>query len=50
VGRGTRDDAQCGRRTSPLLRRAEVNEPWEADVVVEEPESESNLSEAKKVF
>ena len=24
-----------------LLRRAEVNEPWEADVVVEEPETES---------
>ena len=33
-----------------LLRRAEVNEPCEADVVVEELETESNSSEAKKVF
>ena len=26
-----------------LLRRAEVNEPWEAEVVVEEPETENKV-------
>ena len=31
-----------------LLRRAEVNEPWEADVVVEEPESESKVIQVKR--
>jgi hypothetical protein len=30
------------------LRRAEVNEPWEADVVVEEPESESKVIQVKR--
>ena len=35
-----------------LLRRAEVNEPWEAEVVVEEPETESKVIQVKrkKVF
>ena len=31
-----------------LLRRAEVDEPWEADVVVEEPESESKVIQVKR--
>jgi hypothetical protein len=35
-----------------FLHRAEVNEPWEAEVVVEEPETESNVIQVKrkKVF
>ena len=31
-----------------LLRRAEVNEPWEAEVVVEEPETESKVIQVKR--
>jgi hypothetical protein len=31
-----------------LLRRAEVNEPWEAEVVVEEPESETKVIQVKR--
>jgi hypothetical protein len=31
-----------------LLRRAEINEPWEAEVVVEEPESKSKVIQVKR--
>ena len=31
-----------------LLRRAEINEPWEAEVIVAEPESESRVIQVKR--
>jgi hypothetical protein len=33
-----------------LLRRAEINKPWEAEVIVAKPESESKVIQVKRFF
>ena len=48
LNRGPIEVQLRGNHFVALLRRAEMNEPWEAEVVVEEPESKSKIIQVKR--